>query len=91
MLPLGDLAGPLEALCRYKYIMRGEKTVPVNSPGQVSHPHPAWLSLITLKGSNISIAGSNAGAMGTLMQLGKNRGVKYIKEGISTVHQTKRG
>lgn len=41
-------------------------------------------------GSNISIAGSNAGAMGTLMQLGKNRGVKYIKEGISTVHQTKR-
>lgn len=41
------------------------------------------------EGSNISIAGSNAGAMGTLMQLGKNRRVKYIKEGISTVHETK--
>lgn len=34
-------------------------------------------------GSNISIAGSNAGAMGTLMQLGKNRGVKYIKKKAS--------
>lgn len=58
--------------------------------GPVSHPHPAWLSLITLEGAILVLLGSNAGATGSLMQLGKNRGVKYIKEGISTVHSTKR-
>lgn len=43
------------------------------------------------KGSNISIAGSNAGAMGTLMQFGKTEGLNTQKKASLLYKKLKKG
>lgn len=86
MLPLGDLPGPLEELCRLKGHNEREESCGSNCPGPVSHPHPAWLSLITLEGAILVLLGAMQGQWVPSCNLEKNRGVIYIKKKASLLY-----